>query len=115
MKNAMKNSTRSLLILKYLLEQTDESHMLTIAEINDRLQQHGLYGDRKTIRECIDELRAVGYDIKCVRKTQNHYYINKREFSLAEVKLLVDAVQSSRFIPQDKSRELVEKTRWACR
>ena len=109
MKNAMKNSARLLLILKCLLEQTDESHTLTIAEINDCLAEHGLFGDRKTIRECIGELQAVGYDIKCIRKTQNHYYINQRDFSLAEVKLLVDAVQSSRFIPQDKSHELVEK------
>ena len=109
MKNAMKNSTRLLLILKCLLEQTDESHTLTIAEINDCLAEHELFGDRKTIRECIGELQAVGYDIKCIRKTQNHYYINQRDFSLAEVKLLVDAVQSSRFIPQDKSHELVEK------
>lgn len=109
MKNAMKNSTRLLLILKCLLEQTDESHTLTIAEINDCLAEHELFGDRKTIRECIGELQAVGYDIRCIRKTQNHYYINQRDFSLAEVKLLVDAVQSSRFIPQDKSHELVEK------
>lgn len=95
MKNAMKNSTRSLLILKYLLEQTDESHTITIAEINNLLTKQNLSGDRKTIRECIAELQTVGYDIKCIRKTQNHYYINKRDFSLAEVKLLVDAVQSS--------------------
>lgn len=109
MKNSMKNSTRLLLILKCLLEQTDEAHTLTIADINAYLSEYNLIGDRKTISDCIEELQTVGYDIQCMRRTQNHYYINRRDFSLAEVKLLVDAIQSSRFIPQDKSQELVEK------
>ena len=109
MKNSMKNSTRLLLILKCLLEQTDETHTLTIADINAYLSNFDLIGDRKTISDCIGELQEVGYDIQCVRRTQNHYYINRRDFSLAEVKLLVDAVQSSRFIPQDKSQKLIDK------
>ena len=88
MKNSMKNSTRLLLILKCLLEQTDEAHTMTIADINAYLSDFDLIGDRKTISDCIGELQAVGYDIQCVRRTQNHYYINRRDFSLAEVKLL---------------------------
>lgn len=59
----MKNKARSLFILKYLLEQTDESHTLTISEINELLSENDLFADRKTIRECIDELRTVGYGI----------------------------------------------------
>ena len=109
MKNTMKNSTRLLQILKCLLEYTDESHSLTISEINDYLLENDLSGDRKTISGCIGELQTVGYDIKCVRKTQNHYYINKRDFSFAEVKLLVDAIQSSHFIPTGESQRMIEK------
>ena len=89
----MKNSTRELLILKYLLDQTDENHFITIADINEYLAEHNLIGDRKTITDCIQELKAIGYDIQCVRSTQNRFFINKRDFSLAEVKLLVDAIQ----------------------
>ena len=105
----MKNSTRELLILKYLLDQTDENHFVTIADINDYLAYHNLIGDRKTITDCIQELQSVGYDIQCVRSTQNRYYINKRDFSLAEVKLLVDAIQSSHFIPTGESQKMIEK------
>ena len=105
----MKNSTRELLILKYLLYQTDENHFATIADINDYLSDYNLIGDRKTITDCIQEFQSVGYDIQCVRSTQNRYYINKRGFSLAEVKLLVDAIQSSHFIPTGESQKMIEK------
>lgn len=105
----MKNSNRLLLILKFLLDQTDENHFVTIADINDYLRKHQLDGDRGTISDCIGDLQAIGYQIECVHSTQNRYYIKNRDFSLPEVKLLVDAVQSSRFIPQEKSQELVEK------
>ena len=88
----MKNNKRSLFILKYLTEQTDENHLATIANINEYLRQYDLDANRETISECIKELQEVGYDIFCVRSTQNQYYMRERRFSLAEVKLLVDAV-----------------------
>ena len=105
----MKNNKRSLFILKYLLEQSDESHLVTIANINEYLRQHDLDANRETISDCIKELQEVGYDILCVRSTQNQYYMRERTFSLAEVKLLVDAVQSSRFISEEQSLELISK------
>ena len=105
----MKNNKRSLFILKYLLEQSDESHSVTIANINEYLRQHDLDANRETISDCIKELQEVGYDILCVRSTQNQYYIQERTFSLAEVKLLVDAVQSSKFISEEQSLELISK------
>lgn len=55
MKNSMRNSTRLLLILKCLLEQTDEAHTMTIADINAYLSDFDLIGDRKTISDCIGE------------------------------------------------------------
>lgn len=105
----MKNNKRSLLVLKFLTEQTDENHLATIAQINDYLQQYELDANRETISDCIKELQEVGYDIFCIRSTQNQYYMRKRPFSLAEIKLLVDAVQSSRFVSKEQSMELVSK------
>ena len=105
----MKNNKRSLFILKYLLEQSDENHLVTIANINEYLRQHDLDANRETISDCIKELQEVGYDILCIRSTQNQYYMRERTFSLAEVKLLVDAVQSSRFISEKQSLELIVK------
>lgn len=105
----MKNSNRLVFILKYLLEHTDEDHYATISDINEFLRIQQLDGDRETIAACVCELQEIGYQIECIHSTQNRYYIKQRDFSLPEVKLLVDAVQSSRFIPQEKSRELVEK------
>ena len=105
----MKNNKRSLFILKYLTEQTDEKHLATITNINEYLRQYDLDANRETISDCIKELQDVGYDIFCVRSTQNQYYMRERPFSLAEVKLLVDAVQSSRFISEEQSLELVSK------
>lgn len=105
----MKNNKRSLFILKFLTEQTDEKHLATISNINEYLRQYDLDANRETISDCIKELQDVGYDIFCVRSTQNQYYMRERPFSLAEVKLLVDAVQSSRFISEEQSLELVSK------
>lgn len=105
----MKNSNRLLLILKFLLEHTDENHHVTVSDINTYLQEHQLIGDRRTIYDCISELKEIGYDIECIHSTQNHYFIKKRDFALPEIKMLVDAVQSSRFIPQEESQLLIEK------
>lgn len=105
----MKNNDRSLFILKYLFDNTDPLHTSTIVEINNFLRTHDLDADRKTITECIRQLIGFGYDIHCIRKSQNHFYLNSRSFSLPEIKLLVDAVQSSRFISESNSFALIEK------
>lgn len=105
----MKNYNRSILVLKYLHDKTDEDHLATIKNINDSLAEHQLDADRGTIVDCIKDLQEVGYDICCIRSTQNKYYMRSRPFTLAEVKLLVDAVQSSRFVSEEQSREIVEK------
>ena len=105
----MKNYNRSLLVLKYLHNQTDEDHLASIKDINSYLYEYQLDGNRETIVDCIKELQEAGYDICCVRSTQNRYYMHSRPFTLAEVKLLVDAVQSSRFISEQQSREIIEK------
>lgn len=105
----MRNNNRSILILKYLYENSDPLHTVTIANMNNYLSVHNLDADRKTISECLNQLIEIGYDIECIRKSQNHYYVNSRSFSLPEIKLLIDAVQSSRFISEANSFALIEK------
>ena len=105
----MKNTTRLLLIYQFLYDKSDEEHYVTIADINKYLRTKDLDGDRETISDSIKELQSMGYDIKCVRSTQNKYCLKSRKFTVAEVKMLIDAVQFSSFIPQKKSKELVSK------
>ena len=102
-------NSRILLILKYLWEQTDESHTASIADLSKYLSENGVSADRKTVAKNIDMLIAFGIDIVKIRKTQNRYFIGARHFEVPEVKMLIDAVQSAKFITPKKSKELIEK------
>lgn len=105
----MAKYNRNLLILKYLWDNTDIEHPATIKDIIEYLEQNGYNVSRKTIASDINDLIFFGVDIDCYRSTQNRYFLDVRVFELAEVKLLVDAVQSSRFITTKKSKQLIEK------
>lgn len=99
-----------LYILKWLTEYTDESHAMSGQEIIDALEKEGISAERKSIYSDIQTLRDFGYDIITTKKRDNSgYYMASREFELAELKLLVDAVQSSKFITAKKSKGLIEK------
>lgn len=99
-----------LYIIKYLSESTDETHPLSTARLIEKLEAEGISSERKSIYDDIERLRDFGYDIITVSNRQGGgYYLAGREFELAELKLLVDAVQSSRFITTKKSRELIKK------
>ena len=101
---------RLLRILELLKTQTDEDHPLTISEIEAALHEKwGLDAYRVTIQKDIAALIAVGHEIEIVRSTQNKYYLASRLFELPELKLLIDAVESSKFITEKKSRLLTEK------
>lgn len=99
-----------LYIIKILSEETDERHPMPTKELIERLAGYGIGAERKSIYSDMEALRSFGYDI-LQQDTRNGggYYLASREFELAELKLLVDAVQSSRFITQKKSRELIGK------
>ena len=104
------NQKRKLLLLQQLLlEQTDEDHPLTVAEIIARLEQQGIAAERKSIYDDMEALRALGLDVQSRKGKAPGWFVGERTFQLAELKLLVDAVQSSRFITQRKSRELIGK------
>ncbi len=97
-------------IVRMLEENTDENHALSTAEIISRLEANGIHSERKSIYDDIEKLCDFGYDIIKVNSRQGGgYYMASREFELPELKLLVDAVQSSRFITTRKSRELIKK------
>lgn len=99
-----------LYILQMLEEYTDEAHPMSTAEIIRRLEAVGIGCERKTIYSDIASLTDFGYDIIQVSSRRGGgYYLAGRTFELAELKLLVDVVQSSRFITPKKSRELIGK------
>lgn len=99
-----------LYLIKMLEENTDEQHVLSTAEIIERLAANDIHSERKSVYDDIEKLREFGYDIISVSsRLGGGYYLASREFELPELKLLVDAVQSSRFITTKKSRELIKK------
>lgn len=97
---------KTLYIMQALLDRTDQDHGMSAADLIGMLNSHGLSADRKTIYSDIETLQEFGLDI--VRGSSG-YYIASREFELPELKLLVDAVQASKFITVKKSRELIKK------
>lgn len=70
----------------------------------------GITAERKSIYSDIEALQNFGLDVICQRGTGGGYYVASREFELPELKLLVDAIQCSRFITEKKSNELIGKT-----
>ena len=99
-----------LYIIKLLTENTDENHPASTADIIAYLGANGIHSERKSIYDDIEKLCDFGYDIVQVHsRLGGGYYMASREFELAELKLLVDAVQSSRFITSRKSRSLIKK------
>ena len=101
---------RLLHILEMLWHETDEEHPMSTVEIEKNLMDRwGLEAYRITIQKDIGALMAMGFSIEVIRSTQNKYYMSARLFEEPELKLLVDAVASSKFITRKKSRELTEK------
>ena len=101
---------RVLCLLKLLEKYTDEEHQLTTSELSSLLEkEYGLTVHRITFKKDIEALQAMGYDIVETRSSQNKYFLGSREFELPELKLLIDAVESSKFITSTKSKELIEK------
>lgn len=98
-----------LYIQKALLENTDEDHGLTVAQLQDMLSDHGISAERKSIYDDITELRDFGMDIELKHGKSSTYHVLNRDFQLPELKLLVDSVQASKFITEKKSEELIKK------
>lgn len=107
MSKTTRQKEKLLVLLEILKKESDENHPLVVPRLIEKLQARGITAERKSIYDDLETLRRQGYDIE-LRRGQG-YYLGEREFQLAELKLLVDAVQSSRFITAKKSNELIEK------
>ena len=106
----IKAKLRPFYVAKMLYEQTDEEHYLTIAQIINQLEsKYGISTSRGTVGDDIKALQEFGVEIEVEQSTQNRYYLIGRTFDLPELKALIDAVESARFIPKEKSSALVDK------
>ena len=101
---------RVLYLLKILLEYSDPDHPLTTSEILRLLmEKYGISAHRTTIPKDIEDLEEFGIDIVTISSSQKKYFIASRHFEVPELKLLIDAVESSKFITASKSHELISK------
>ncbi len=105
--NTYNNKTRILLILDILKKNTDEDHALKAADILERISAEGLKCDRKTLYDDINSLTDAGVDI--IHEPGGGYKLLSRDFEDVEIRLLVDAVYSSKFISSQKTKVLAGK------
>ena len=97
-------------ILDYLEQNSHANHPIRASQLTEMLEhRYGITCERKTIYSDIAALQQLGVDIVSIPGKNGGYYIASRNFELPELKLLIDAVQSSRFLTEKKSRELIEK------
>lgn len=98
-----------LYLMKIMEQNTDDKHGLTMGEIITALRGYGIDSERKSLYDDFDVLRTFGMDIQQRRGKEVRYHLASRDFELPELKLLVDSVQSSKFITHKKSRTLIRK------
>lgn len=110
----MPKGTNQKLKLYYLAQimvnNTDDEHAMTLQDIKNALEYYDITADRKSLYDDLNVLRDMGLDILGEQRGRSYYYhVGKKKFELAELKLLVDAIQSSKFITAKKSHELIKK------
>lgn len=98
-----------LYLMKIFAERTDEKHPMSTSQLIKALEGYGISAERKSLYDDMECLRLFGMDIITKRDKPAGHYLASREFELAELKLLVDSVQSSRFITSKKSGQLIKK------
>ncbi|MBE6644260.1 MAG: WYL domain-containing protein [Ruminococcaceae bacterium] len=96
-------------ILELLMRETDEEHGLSMSEIILRLEDYGISAERKSIYDDFLTLGELGFEVTHTQTKPPKYKLNTKIFEIAELKMLVDAVQASKFITAKKSREIIEK------
>ena len=105
-----KQKQKLLQLANILTTETDEEHPIRTNELISKLEAVGVTVTRQTLQHDLDDLRDIGLDVQSRHVYQGTvYYLGTHTFSLPELKLLVDAVQSSRFITAEKSQELIKK------
>ncbi len=97
-------------LARILMEKTDDDHMITMPEIQEALRAYDVTADRKSLYDDMEALRTLDIDVIGEKIGRNFYYhVGSKKFEIAELKLLVDAIQSSKFITEQKSNELIKK------
>lgn len=106
-----KDNKKRLMLMKEVLEKySDEEHPITTVQIMEILEkEYGMKVHRTTVARDVADLADMGVDVQSQRSTQNRYFVGSRYFELAELKLLIDAVASSKFISENKSYNLLSK------
>ncbi len=103
-----------LYMAQILLTKTDERHPMSLEEIKRELAARGVEAERKSLYDDMAALRTFGIDVQMVRDPKARYFVAARDFELAELKLLVDSVLSSRFLTEKKTRSLIKKLEKQC-
>lgn len=98
-------------LLELFISETDESHGISMAEIISMLEKQGIKAERKSIYDDIAALASLGYDVITLPTKPPKYTLQSRPFETAELKILVDAVESSKFVTAERSRAIIEKLR----
>ena len=98
-----------------MINQTDDNHSLKLSDIQALLEEYDISADRKTLYTDLQLLEKTGIEIiKEGPQNNRSYHVGKKQFEIAELKLLVDAVQSSKFITEKKSKELIDNLTKFC-
>ena len=101
------NQKLKLLVIRdFLLRKSDEKHPVTIPQIIEELARYDIKAERKSLYDDLETLRTYGLDII---QSRGNYYVGERSFETPELKLLVDSIQSSKFITQKKTMSLIKK------
>ena len=98
-----------LYLMRYLLRESDEKHPVTVAQMIAELERLGVSAERKSIYDDLEALRLYGLDVVQERGQTTTYYVGGRDFELPELKLLVDSIQSSKFVTEKKTLALIRK------
>ena len=107
--STIRNKQRLIHLYRYLMENTDEEHQATTNELVQFLKKEDANASRKTVKDDIEILMKEGVDIVTTKSYYNSYFVGSRDFEVPELKLLVDAIQSSKFITHSKSLKLIKK------
>ena len=109
MPRSANQKTKLLRLAQLLLHSSDEEHPLTVRQIIDELAKYDISAERKSVYDDLETLRQLGLDVQCRKGASPGWFVAGRDFELPELKLLVDAVQSCRFLTRRKSEALIRK------
>ena len=109
MPRVLNQKAKILYIMRILLQESDEAHPLSMEDLIRKLGELGIKAERKSVYSDMETLRSFGLDVHVTRGRSAGYYVGERDFELPEIKLLIDSVQSSKFITERKTMQLIRK------